>query len=155
MNQLKVYAGLAALLLTACTVASIVTVIGQALTVAEQAAAVTGVLPPEYVAYVEAASECIAFAAEEEASSDSPEEKAIEIAGQCGLYTQVTLPSGAPANVLAMAVRLTAAIQAIISDLPKAKPVSLTDVQLLQSFAPRAHAAAAKMRENHGFKDRK
>jgi hypothetical protein len=147
---------LAALVLTACSVAEIVSVINQAVLIAEQAAAIAGVLPPEYVAYVSAASECIAFAAEEEASSDSAGVKASKIGAQCATLVSAVLPPGTAADLVALAAKLAAAIQQILAQLPGAgalgpqvatsKPLSTSDIQALQKLAVRAHAAGAKVR---------
>jgi hypothetical protein len=145
-----------ALALASCSVSSIVSLIGAALTIAEEAAAITGVLPPEYVAYVSAAGDCIAFAAEEESSADSAAVKAAKIGAQCAHLASVTLPPGTAANVSRIAYELAFAIHNILAELPKVKkPLTAADVEMLRAIPERARAAGAKVQTSYGFRSRK
>lgn len=135
-----------ALTLAACNVASIVTIIAQAAAIAEQAAAISGVLPPQYADYVSSASECIAFAAQEEASADSQAVKADKIVAQCAQLTSVVLPPGTAKDAAAIAARLALAIQKILAGLPASKPLSPSDIDALGKIAVRGHEAARKVR---------
>ncbi len=150
------------LILTACNVASIVQLINQAVVIAEQAAAVTGLIPPEYIAYVTAASDCIAFASTEEASSDSAALKADKITAQCSMYASVALPPGTAANLVALVSKLAVSIQGILNALPPStsaapratapqatkpeKPLTDNDRAALNMLSSRAKAVSATMK---------
>jgi hypothetical protein len=152
------------LILTACNVASIVQLINQAVVIAEQAAAVTGLIPPEYIAYVTAASDCIAFASTEEASSDSAALKADKITAQCSMYASVALPPGTASNLVALVSKLAVSIQGILNALPPTtsaaaapravqpqaakpeKPLTDNDRAALNMLSSRAKAVSATMK---------
>lgn len=146
------------LILAACNVASIVQLIGQAVAIAEQAAAVTGIIPAEYIAYVTAASDCIAFASTEEASSDSAALKADKITAQCSKFATVALPPGTAANLVALVSKLAVSIQGILNALPATstaprvaapvpeKQLSSNDIAALNMLAGRARAVSATMK---------
>ena len=151
------------LALAACNVASIVQLISQAVAIAEQAAAVTGIIPAEYIAYVTAASDCIAFASTEEASSDSAALKADKITAQCSKYASVALPPGTAANLVALVSKLAVSIQSILAALPPTtsaaaprataptaatpeKPLTSNDIAALHMLSNRASAVSATMK---------
>jgi hypothetical protein len=145
------------LVLASCNVAQIVQLINAAVLIAEQAAAVTGIIPPQYIAYVTAASECIAFASTETASSDSAALKADKITAECAKYATVALPPGTAANLVTLVSKLAVSIQGILGALPSTtglkatrpvpeKPLSASDLQILKDSAVRAKGAAAMMR---------
>lgn len=157
------------LILAACNLASIVQLIGQAVAIAEQAAAVTGIIPPEYIAYVTAASDCIAFASTEEASSDSAALKADKITAQCSAYATVALPPGTAANLVSLVSKLAVSIQGILGALPARsnalaprataptaakpeKPLSPSDIAALHTLSNRASAVSATMKTRRSNK---
>lgn len=147
------------LILSACNVASIVQLIGQAVAIAEQAATVTGLVPPEYVAYVTAASNCLAFASTEEASTDSAALKGDKITAQCAMYATIALPPGTAANLVTLVSRLAVSIQSILATFPSSngtralqpgtKPATLSenDIAALNMLAGRARAASFTMKQ--------
>jgi len=146
-----------ALLISACTLAQIVQVINAAVLIAEQAAAITGTgIPPAYLAYVSAASNCIAFAATEQAGTDPAAVKGTKITEACSRFTSAALPPGTAQKYVDMAGKLAKAIQDILLKLPvssqsatnaPAKPdvMSANDVAALHKLADRAQAALAKV----------
>lgn len=162
MKRIRMAPVLAILLvLGACTLAQIVQTINAAVLIAEQAAAITGVnIPPQYFAYVSAASGCISFAATEQASTDSAPVKTTKITVACSKYTSAALPPGTAQNYVDMAGKLATAVQNILAQLPPAPSHALTgraaapapaevvlkpaDVRALNSLAGRADLAKAK-----------
>jgi len=156
-NARRVLCAALALILTACTLAQITQVINAAVLIAEQAAAVSGAnIPPQYFAYVSAASNCIAFAATEQASTDPAVIKAAKITQACAQYTSVALPPGTAQNLVTWVRKLASSIQNILDELPPvgaqaksstpAKPdvMSASDVKALRALAGRAELAKVK-----------
>lgn len=137
------------LLLMACGVATLLTILDTALSLASQAAAVTGAVPPAYVAYVTAALGCVSFAGIELASMDTNGEKTGKIVAQCAALTAPGLPPGTPQNLVTLASKLGAQIAALIDALPKmseasrAKGLTFTPEQIehLKQVAADANAA--------------
>lgn len=141
-----------AVMLAGCALATIVQLVNAGVQIAEQAAAITGAIPPQYVAYVQAGSNCLAFVAIEQATADSPVVKYDKDAAQCAMLVSPVLPPGTPQNVVDMAGKLAAAIQNILANLKPApvsttaraaqeKPLSASDLKALSVLADRAKAA--------------
>lgn len=109
------------LLLVACSLAQITQLINVAVQILDQAAAVTGVIPPSVAAYFTAASQCIAFAATEQASSDSKLVKDDKIFAECSKDASVVLPPGTAQNVATIASNLAKSIQDILANVAISK----------------------------------
>lgn len=147
-----------------CNLAQIVQVINAAVLIAEQAAAITGKIPPEYIAYVSAASQCLATAATEQASSHSPSDKALNTTRACAQYASIALPPGTAQNALDKAQQLAQAIQNILNTLSAAGPQGVAiapgqtppvasapslkpdDIRALKELSERATAVHDKLR---------
>lgn len=105
--------------LAACSVASILSVLQVALSLASDAASVSGSIPPEYIAYVDTALGCVDFAAMELASTDSDAVKTGKIVAQCANLTTPNLPPGTPQTLMTLASKLGAQIARLLAILPK------------------------------------
>jgi hypothetical protein len=113
---LRCTAVLAIVALAACGAADIVKVIDSAAQIGVEAATVAGAIPPEYSAYVSAGLACIDNAAIEIASTtDTDAQKAAKVAGFCAGLAAPALPPGTPANLVALAGRLSTAIANILA----------------------------------------
>lgn len=152
---------LLALALVGCNLAQVVQLINVASLLAEQAAAVTGVIPPAYVAYVSAASSCVAFIAVEQRSTDTAAVRYDKDVAQCSKFVSVTLPPGTAKDLVDKAARLAESIQNILASLqppsgvvskstkaPEEKPLSDADMKALSEASKRATAAAKKIAGN-------
>lgn len=112
-------------LLVACSAATIISYIDEALQIAVEAGQITGVIPPQFAGYVSASLGCIDFAATEVASADTPADQYAKVFAQCGSLVKVNLP-GLPQNLVDFATRLATKIAQILTNLktPSLKAVS-------------------------------
>lgn len=132
---------LACLLIVACSAATIISVIDQALQIAVEAASVTGVIPPAFADYVSAGLGCLDFASAELASTDDHATQVSKITAQCSALVSPTLPPGTAQNLVNLATKLAAAIQKILTQLHVAKvskdskPINFTPDQKAKLLA--------------------
>lgn len=110
---------LLAIVLAACSAATIIGLITTGLQIAEAAAAITGVLPAPFVAYVSAALEGMSCASIEIASSDTAAQKYLKTTACFANAVAPTLPPGTAQNILNIVTKLEQAIQNILANLPK------------------------------------
>lgn len=115
--------------LTACGIASILSVIDAALPIAIQLASATGVLPAGAAIPIGAALDCISFASTELAGTDSNAQKSATITAACLASASLALPAGTPQNYVNLANKLATYISELLSKLPP---------QAVAGSAPRA-----------------
>lgn len=119
------------LFLTACSTATILMYIELALKIATTATSVSGIVPVQYVNYVDAALGCIEFASTEANSTDTQAIKTTKIIADCSQLTSVVLPTGTSQNIVTDANNIATSIQTILQNLPKTSATT-SSIQALE-----------------------
>lgn len=159
MKKLNLFiAGIFLIFTLSCGISQILQIIDTIATVVIKASEVSGLIPPIYATYINAALTCSEFAANETASTDSQAVKATKIVEVCAKSGSQFVPSGLPSNLFNLALSVGTEIDKLLSAqgsiqahalLSRSRPEVMkpSDIQHLNETVARVHLAHVKFRK--------